>query len=429
MQVAERVVGERGEVDDGVEAVEVLGGDVADVGLAGGELGRLAPNGWLANRLRSRPTGSWPAALQERREHGADVAVVAGDEDLHGGARGDPVGDQPRERERGGGGGGGGVADVERALGLADTTKSSIRLPSRPSAWARTPAGPGRTSSAVQLRDVAGAVLDQRAAADGVAQLAQAGPPPAARHPVGAGPAQGLAQVPGGQALEVVGVARAGQQRGRADQDLVVGAAGEVDAEERQRRVGHRVDERAHEVAALGPQAQPGAAEGDDARVGARRRRRPRAGPTSAPAQKTAKRARHSPAGVADADAVGADVGALDRAATVTTSPPAARTSSANASATAWKSTTAVAGECSASTPRTCGSISAISCALQRGAARGRRWRGRGARARRAAGPRRRRARRSASRPGGPGCRAPRSRRAARGAPSVQRRALSEPGA
>jgi hypothetical protein len=44
--------------------------------------------------------------------------------------------------------------------------------------------------------------------------------------------------------------------------------AGQVHAEERERWVGHRVDQRAHEVAALWAQAQVGAAEGHDARVG-----------------------------------------------------------------------------------------------------------------------------------------------------------------
>jgi hypothetical protein len=57
---------------------------------------------------------------------------------------------------------------------------------------------------------------------------------------------------------------------------------------------------------------------------------------------------------------------ALSTAQPVTTSPPAASTSLANACATAWKSTTAVAGEWSASTPLTCGSNSAISSARSR---------------------------------------------------------------
>ena len=65
-----------------------------------------------------------------------------------------------------------------------------------------------------------------------------------------------------------VGVAGAGEQRGRADEHLVVGPAREVDAEEGEARVGHGVDERPDEVAALRAQAQPGAAERDDARVG-----------------------------------------------------------------------------------------------------------------------------------------------------------------
>ena len=166
-EVAERVVGERGEVDDGGEAVEVFRGDVADVGLARGDPRRLGER-MVGEQAEVEPDRLVPGRPQQRRQDGADVAVVAGDEDLHGRARLvvglHPVRDQAGECERGGGGGGGGVADVQRALGLADTTKSSIRLPSRPSAWARTPAGPGRTSSARELGDVAGGVGDERAA-------------------------------------------------------------------------------------------------------------------------------------------------------------------------------------------------------------------------------------------------------------------------
>jgi hypothetical protein len=53
-QVAERVVGERGEVDDGVEAVELLGGDVADVGLARGISGSRRTRGWRTGWCRAR---------------------------------------------------------------------------------------------------------------------------------------------------------------------------------------------------------------------------------------------------------------------------------------------------------------------------------------------------------------------------------------
>ena len=81
-----------------------------------------------------------------------------------------------------------------------------------------------------------------------------------------------------------------------------------------------------------------------------------------APAQKTAKRARDSPAAWRSRMPRGCGSTA-STGQPVTTSPPAARTSSAKAPAIAWKSTTAVCGECSASTPRTCGSISAISLA------------------------------------------------------------------
>ena len=113
-----------------------------------------------------------------------------------------------------------------------------------------------------------------------------------------------VAQVPADDAPELVRVARAGQQRGRADQHLVVNAAGEVDAEERQGGIGHGVDERAYEVAALGPQAQPGAAEGDDARVGvAAGRDREPVGPAAGAEDGEARAA--LALGVADADPAG----------------------------------------------------------------------------------------------------------------------------
>ena len=60
-----------------------------------------------------------------------------------------------------------------------------------------------------------------------------------------------------------------------------LGVAGEVHAEERQARVGHRVDQRAHQLAALGAQPQVGAAERHDPRLGRARRPSPPAGPTS----------------------------------------------------------------------------------------------------------------------------------------------------
>ena len=77
---------------------------------------------------------------------------------------------------------------------------------------------------------------------------------------------------------------RAGaEQRRRAEQHVAADRARQVHAEERQRRVGHRVDLAAHQLAPLRPELQVGAAERDDAHVGPRARGerqpvRPRAG-------------------------------------------------------------------------------------------------------------------------------------------------------
>ena len=174
----------------------------------------------------------------------------------------------------------------------SETTKSSTSAPSRPTACARTPAGPGSTSSTAQLGHVAGAGGDERLARRGHPHLAQAGAPPACRIirqvPGQASVARTSAGAHGAQA---VGVARADEQRGRAEQDLAVDALGQVDAEERQVGVGHRVDQRAHERAALGLE-RAGRRRGT-ARCAGRGRRR----------AATASRSDHAPAQVDDAAA------------------------------------------------------------------------------------------------------------------------------
>ena len=81
--MADRVVGDRGEVDDGVKAVEVLGAGIANVA---GPL--LVPV-----RLRAEVAAVVPAdveaddlvsgRLQEWDQHGADVTAVTGDEHSH----------------------------------------------------------------------------------------------------------------------------------------------------------------------------------------------------------------------------------------------------------------------------------------------------------------------------------------------------------
>ena len=51
-------------------------------------------------------------------------------------------------------------------------------------------------------------------------------------------------------------------------QDFPRGVPGEMDAKERKRGIGNRVDQRPHQIPALGPQAQVGAAKRNDARIG-----------------------------------------------------------------------------------------------------------------------------------------------------------------
>ena len=75
-----------------------------------------------------------------------------------------------------------------------------------------------------------------------------------------------MRQVPG--QVSVAGRARP-QERARPERHVAVDVAREVDAEERKRGVGHRVDHAPHELRALGRlQVLVGAAERDDARVG-----------------------------------------------------------------------------------------------------------------------------------------------------------------
>ena len=90
------------------------------------------------------------------------------------------------------------------------------------------------------------------------------------REPPRARPAQRLAEVAAPRPAQRVGVPGGREQRRRADQDVTADVAGEVDAEERQPRVGHRVDQAAHQCAAVRRQPHVGAAERDDPRIGIR---------------------------------------------------------------------------------------------------------------------------------------------------------------
>ncbi len=74
----DRVVGDRRQVHDGVEAVQVLGADVAHIHgdrLDFGDLTEDATVVETAVEAHDLVSG----CLQHRREHRADVAVMAGD--------------------------------------------------------------------------------------------------------------------------------------------------------------------------------------------------------------------------------------------------------------------------------------------------------------------------------------------------------------
>ena len=155
-----------------------------------------------------------------------------------------------------------------RARSVAEKTKSSTSRPSRRERL-RAHAGEGGLDVGDgQLGHVARGGAHERRAQRRVAQLGHARAPPAREHPPRAGPGERVEQVAAAHGGQAVGVARPGDQGGGPDQHLAVDVLGQVHAEERQRRVGHRVDQRAHERAALGHQAQVGAAEGHDARIG-----------------------------------------------------------------------------------------------------------------------------------------------------------------
>jgi hypothetical protein len=121
-----------------------------------------------------------------------------------------------------------------------EMTKSSTSEPSRlrPDA-----ARAGEYIGRLEVGDVAPGGADERGAVRGVAHLGQPGPPPAAGHPVGARPGEGRREVARANAAELVRVAGADHQRRRPDEHVAVDVAGEMHAEERQRRVRDRVDQ------------------------------------------------------------------------------------------------------------------------------------------------------------------------------------------
>ena len=83
IETAERVVRERGQVDDRVETSEVGGSDIADVADAPGNPTRLRPEVTAAVEVGVEARDVMPAVGEERREHRSDVAEMTRDEDSH----------------------------------------------------------------------------------------------------------------------------------------------------------------------------------------------------------------------------------------------------------------------------------------------------------------------------------------------------------
>ena len=155
---------------------------------------------------------------------------------------------------------------------------------------------------------------------------------------------------------EAVGVARARHQRGRPDQHLAVDVLGQVDAEERQRRVGHGVDQRAHEL--RGARA-PAAGRRRGRARSAGRGRRPRRPPGGRPRRRRRRsrgRPRSRRARARAAASARPTLDALDLAAGGDGAARLEHVARRSARATARKSTMPVSGECSPAIPRACGS-------------------------------------------------------------------------
>ena len=84
IQVADRVIADGGEVQDGVEALEVGDLDVAYVLADGLDLSRLRPEDARGEQIRVESDDLVAGPLGERDQDGADVAVVAGDKNAQG---------------------------------------------------------------------------------------------------------------------------------------------------------------------------------------------------------------------------------------------------------------------------------------------------------------------------------------------------------
>ncbi len=83
VEVAERIVRQGGEVDDGLEALEMAGLDVPDVEPDAGDLLPAIPEAARLVEARVEPHHLVTGFQEQRHHDGADVALVAGDQHLH----------------------------------------------------------------------------------------------------------------------------------------------------------------------------------------------------------------------------------------------------------------------------------------------------------------------------------------------------------
>lgn len=83
LKVGGGVVGKGGEVDDGVEGEEVGEGYVANVEIETGELFACAAEVAAFKPAGVKSEDFVSPMVQDRGEHGADVAAMSGDEDAH----------------------------------------------------------------------------------------------------------------------------------------------------------------------------------------------------------------------------------------------------------------------------------------------------------------------------------------------------------
>jgi hypothetical protein len=83
IEIAERIVGKRGEVDDGVDALQVVAGRVAQISPQGRDSRHRPEKIAPIVEAGVHPDDVVPRALQHRNHDRSDEAGMAGDENSH----------------------------------------------------------------------------------------------------------------------------------------------------------------------------------------------------------------------------------------------------------------------------------------------------------------------------------------------------------